>query len=67
MKEMLGRLLEANALGYTCGISVCEKGQQWESSLALLLEMPSTQVEQDETSYGSSISAVEKTQQWIIA
>ncbi len=56
--------LEPNVISYNSAISACEKGQQWEQALRLLLEMRSSRLEPNVMSYNSAISACEKGQQW---
>ena len=56
--------LEPNVISYNSAISACEKGQQWEQALRLLLEMRSSRLEPNVISYNSAISACSKGQQW---
>ncbi|CAK0851352.1 unnamed protein product, partial [Prorocentrum cordatum] len=51
-------------LSYSAGISACEKGEQWQQSLALLCDMRETKLEFDGISCTAVISACEKGEQW---
>ena len=55
---------EPDVISYNSAISACEKGQQWEQALRLLLEMRSSRLEPNVMSYNSAISACSKGQQW---
>ncbi|CAK0796003.1 unnamed protein product [Prorocentrum cordatum] len=48
----------------SAGISACEKGEQWQWSLALLSEMWAAKLEPNVISYSAGISACEKGRQW---
>ncbi|CAK0881903.1 unnamed protein product, partial [Prorocentrum cordatum] len=39
LSEMWEAKLEPDVIDYSAGISACEKGEQWQPALALLIEM----------------------------
>ncbi len=39
LQEMVRQSLMPNIVSYNAVISACEKGEQWEAALGLLLEM----------------------------
>ncbi|CAK0824926.1 unnamed protein product [Prorocentrum cordatum] len=49
---------------YNAGISACEKGEQWQRSIALLSEMLNAKLVPDVITYSAGISACVKGVQW---
>ncbi|CAK0882887.1 unnamed protein product [Prorocentrum cordatum] len=55
--------LEPDVISYNAGISVCEKGDQWQRVLALLSEMREAKLEPNVISYNAGISVCEEGEQ----
>ncbi|CAK0865253.1 unnamed protein product [Prorocentrum cordatum] len=53
-----------HSISYNAGISACEKGEQWQRAMLLLIEMREAKLQPDVTSYSAGISACEKGIQW---
>ncbi|CAK0899306.1 unnamed protein product, partial [Prorocentrum cordatum] len=49
---------------YNAGISACEKGEEWQHTLALLSEMREAKLQPDAISYSAGVSACAKGEQW---
>ena len=64
LHEMVNKLLTPNVARWNTPISACEKGEQWEVALGLLLEMVNQLLTPDVVSWNAAISSCEKGAQW---
>ncbi|CAK0824928.1 unnamed protein product [Prorocentrum cordatum] len=63
-RDAAGELGARPLIMYNAGISACEKGEQWQRSIALLSEMLNAKLVPDVITYSAGISACVKGVQW---
>ena len=59
--------MRPDVITYSATISVCEKGQQWITVVALLREMQQWKMHPDVITYSATTSACKKGRQWFTA
>ncbi|CAK0888168.1 unnamed protein product [Prorocentrum cordatum] len=55
---------DPDIIGYSAGISACEKGGQWQQALSLLSGMRERKLEPNVIFYSAGVSACEKSGRW---